>query len=1108
MSGKKVLLEVDIKMTQAIRELGELRERMDDVRSAQREVDRSSKEGQAEYARLGIELGVLKKEYVNLEKSVSGTIRLDRAKEGSLEALRLELSNLNAEYVRLSRTEREAVSGQELQRRIKQLSDEIRGQEETLGDWRRNVGHYERATAALKGELADLLDVLKNVKGGGSILASTQSSLSQQASELEQRISSVELAIRSTGDTQSEETQRMTAELAVLKERLGEVYGELEQIGESQSADWLSDSSKAIADSLSMIAASMAVGSKEGEEYAAVIKTLAKVSAALQAIQAQSEATRKKSVVTVAAINLLQKIGIDQTKAQTKAEASLNTLRGKGNVVTKAAAAVQWAWNAALAANPVMAVVVAVAALIAGIRMLVSWLGESESATERAEKAQATYEQQCRRTALAVDEANLAEIERSAKLASKYQEEIRTLMACGATKEVIARKEQEFANATAESEIQGIQDRMGAEEEAVRRAEAYYRQLAGGIEQARKEAQGVFSFDQEGFDAYMERVEDAKKAWVGAKTTFVQSSKELADKQFDVERANYDRSIEENARYYERLQKRVEAHHNFEKRQLELSSIYLYDYSKTAEENAEARFVAEQRYALESFALEQKQAREKLKAQKMTAAERLEAEANLRKQQEQEQAIFTARQLEAMRAHQRELLQAAVDLAGGKDLDGRIEDVRAKYAAAAKSIREDTTMEADERAFYERRLAQREAEEIKQLRLSADEETNKRILEQTEELYRNDVRQFSASNAERIQLEIDKQKRIIAARKAAGLDTLAEERQLVAKEAELRAAALDSSLRLAWNNADEQYRIKREYIERELEAEELSAERRAELEEELTTLTVENNQRKVASIEQWAGAAMDMASGVNDLMNALGDREVQKAEEKNDREKKALDKRLKAGVISQKDYDKQVAALDADLDAKKKKIAVEQAKREKALKAMQVAVDTAVAIMQLWVNPGFPAAIPMAAVVGALGAVQLATVLATPIPVARRGGRIEGATHEQGGVLVNTENEERIISSAPAKAFPELLNLISYIGKHGGGVPETGYAARMAAAARPGATRGGMSEIDYDLLADKVGARVGERVGEEIRSLRVYLSLTELKEAEREYARIEESAKL
>ena len=563
----------------------------------------------------------------------------------------------------------------------------------------------------------------------------------------------------------------------------------------------------------------------------------------------------------------------------------------------------------------------------------------------------------------------------------------------------------------------------------------------------------------------------------------------------------------ENA-YYSRLQKRVEAHHNFEKRQLELSSIYLYDYAKTAEENAEARFVAEQKYALESFALEQKQAREKLKAQKMTAAERLEAEANLRKQQEQEQAIFTARQLEAMRAHQRELLQAAVDLAGGKDLDGRIEDVRAKYAAAAKSIREDTTMEADERAFYERRLAQREAEEIKQLRLSADEETNKRILEQTEELYRNDVRQVSASNAERIQLEIDKQKRIIAARKAAGLDTLAEERQLVAKEAELRAAALDSSLRLAWNNADEQYRIKREYIERELDAEELSAERRAELEEELTSLTVENNQRKVASIEQWAGAAMDMASGVNDLMNTLGDREVQKAEEKNDREKKALDKRLKAGVISQKDYDKQVAALDADLDAKKKKIAVEQAKREKALKAMQVAVDTAVAIMQLWVNPGFPAAIPMAAVVGALGAVQLATVLATPIPVARRGGRIEGATHEQGGVLVNTENEERIISSAPAKAFPELLNLISYIGKHGGGVPETGYAARMAAAARPDATRGGTSEIDYDLLADKVGARVGERVGEEIRGLRVYLSLTELKEAEREYARIEESAKL
>jgi hypothetical protein len=44
-----------------------------------------------------------------------------------------------------------------------------------------------------------------------------------------------------------------------------------------------------------------------------------------------------------------------------------------------------------------------------------------------------------------------------------------------------------------------------------------------------------------------------------------------------------------------------------------------------------------------------------------------------------------------------------------------------------------------------------------------------------------------------------------------------------------------------------------------------------------------------------------------------------------------------------------------------------------------IALDTAQAIMGLWVNPGFPA-IPMTIAVGALGALQLAMAASSPIP--------------------------------------------------------------------------------------------------------------------------------
>jgi hypothetical protein len=136
--------------------------------------------------------------------------------------------------------------------------------------------------------------------------------------------------------------------------------------------------------------------------------------------------------------------------------------------------------------------------------------------------------------------------------------------------------------------------------------------------------------------------------------------------------------------------------------------------------------------------------------------------------------------------------------------------------------------------------------------------------------------------------------------------------------------------------------------------------------------------------------------------------------------------------------------------------------------------------------------VALTAVAGAMGALQLGAVLSEPLPKARRGGKIEGARHEQGGVLVETEGEERIVAARPAKAFPELLNLISYIGKNAG-VPDTGYALRYRdMATQGGAANTNQMEIDYDRL----GEVVAQRVGEEIKNLQVWLSLTELRDAQ------------
>lgn len=1074
MAEKKVLLEVDVKMTEALKQLAEYKTRIEEIDRASAALKlRIKEEGdesgalRAELIRLGEERKAYNKLIADGSRQIQNRITAEQTYKGALKGLTAELSNAKEELRGMQMTD---PGFEKKTKEVDKLNQQVKDLEASYGVHTRNVGNYEGAVESLRNEIRELVAAMQ---------------------EMERQ-----------GKKGSEEYIRATDELTGKQKQLRE---ETEGVGESMSglargSEQLEGVTMATAAAIAGIGVLKNIfddGTEEGQKYADMMQKLQIAVSALTVARQLAEAVRKSSIISMRAENIQVKALIAYTKLETAA-------KSKNIIVSKAAAAAQWLLNKAMAASPVILAAAAIASLVVGLIALVSWLSKSAKVQREAAAAQREYEQAARRTEQTLAELESKALEREVATRKRYQDEIKQMMAAGASKEAIARKEQEMQDELTAQTVQNTNTRIAAERDALADAQ----KNADTQQKAYAELKRLKGEDNKKTQEQLKIAQDAAAEVIRLQNTVLNSTKEASDAAYQLVKADYDRRADATDKYYNHLQKRLENYHSLQKKQLELSSIYLYDYTRSAEENAEARFAAEQKYALESFALEQKQAREKLKAQRLSGAERREAEAALQKQQMQEQAVFAAQQLAALEEHRRELLRAAVDLAGGKDLDGQIADMRAQYAAAAKAIKEDTTMAADERAFYLRKLSMREAEEIKQLRQSANEETNKKILEQTEELYRNDLRQFSESAVEQVQLEIDKQKQIIAARKAAGLDTRAEEQQLAKSEAELRGAQLDRDLQIAWRNADEQYRIKREYLEKELAAAELPAERRAALEEELTNLTVENNQRKIASVEQWASAAMSLASEVSNLMSALGDREVQKAEKKNDQEKKALDKRLKAGVISQKEYDKQVAALDADLDAKKAKIAREQAKREKVMSIFQIGLNTAAAIMKIWAEVpkvDFGAStIALTALVSAIGALQLATAIATPLPMARKGGRIEGATHEQGGVLVNTENEERIISSAPAKAFPELLNLISYIGKHGGGIPETGYAARMMAAERLAATRPSTLEIDYDRLA----AAVGDRVAEGLRDTKIYLSLTELHDAEKEYARIENSAKI
>ena len=112
--------------------------------------------------------------------------------------------------------------------------------------------------------------------------------------------------------------------------------------------------------------------------------------------------------------------------------------------------------------------------------------------------------------------------------------------------------------------------------------------------------------------------------------------------------------------------------------------------------------------------------------------------------------------------------------------------------------------------------------------------------------------------------------------------------------------------------------------------------------------------------------------------------ELRRYEVNSDRKKKRLKAELDAGYINQETYKKLTLEAEAELDQKKAEIEYKQAKRQRDMQIAQTIANTALAIMGIWAD--FPkkdfgiTATIMSGVVGALGALQVATIMRQPLP--------------------------------------------------------------------------------------------------------------------------------
>ena len=178
------ILEVVVDNNKAITSISEYNRLIDEQKKKQKDLAEAVKNGaisEADYykavAQSKEEIKAYSRMTQELSKEVQNNIKMDTEKEGSLRALRAELSNLTKAYDMLSNQERMTAEGMELQGKINTITAELKGAEQNTGRFFRNVGNYANsfieAFSNMGGSVAGLKNPLAIAKSGFMALSST-----------------------------------------------------------------------------------------------------------------------------------------------------------------------------------------------------------------------------------------------------------------------------------------------------------------------------------------------------------------------------------------------------------------------------------------------------------------------------------------------------------------------------------------------------------------------------------------------------------------------------------------------------------------------------------------------------------------------------------------------------------------------------------------------------------------------------------------------------------------------------------------------------------------------------------------------------------------------
>lgn len=208
--------------------------------------------------------------------------------------------------------------------------------------------------------------------------------------------------------------------------------------------------------------------------------------------------------------------------------------------------------------------------------------------------------------------------------------------------------------------------------------------------------------------------------------------------------------------------------------------------------------------------------------------------------------------------------------------------------------------------------------------------------------------------------------------------------------------------------AEELQRLKAEFAQKEAEAEISAIEKVAKADDKA-------HKDRMRSLQNWLQTAQQAIGSIGDLVATVYDSQITKIEDEQDANDEAYDrdierieKQVEYGVLSEEEAEirkraakEKTEAKNRELEKKKQDLARKQAIWDKATSIAQAGIATALAITKSLPN------FVLAAIVGAMGAIQVATIAATPIPSYAEGTKT--GAHPGGKALVGDAGKREVV---------------------------------------------------------------------------------------------------